>query len=143
MSRPGRAGGGFTLLEVLVAFVIAALALAVLYSGGIEGLAATRLASRRDEALARAAARLEAMCHGARLAPGLQSGDDGSGFSWRTQVQVADSAMLAARRRRGSAPEAAADPVQRRRHRLLAGRAASARGVAGHPLPGGGAGKPG
>ncbi len=94
MSRPGRAGG-FTLLEVLVAFVIAALALGVLYSGGIEGLAATRLASRRDEAVLRAAARLEAACHGARLAPGLQSGDDGSGFSWRTQVQVADSAVLA------------------------------------------------
>ena len=100
MSRPAPAGG-FTLLEVLVAFVIAALALAVLYSGGIEGLAATRLASRRDEALARAAARMEAMCHGARLAPGLQSGDDGSGFSWRTQVQVAETALLA----RGSADD--------------------------------------
>ncbi len=87
--------GGFTLLEVLVAFVIAALALAVLYSGDVEGLATTRTASRRDEAVARATARLEAMCHGARLVPGLQSGDDGSGFSWRAQVQVAESATLA------------------------------------------------
>ena len=93
--------GGFTLLEVLVAFVIAALALAVLYSGGIEGLLTTRTATRRDEAVARAAARLEAMCHGARLAPGRQSGDDGSGFSWRSQVQVAESAILP----RGSADE--------------------------------------
>lgn len=93
--KPARQAGGFTLLEVLVAFVIAALALAVLYSGGIEGLVATRTATRRDEAVARATARLEAMCHGARLTPGLQSGDDGSGYSWRTQVQVADSALLA------------------------------------------------
>ena len=98
---PARQAGGFTLLEVLVAFVIAALALAVLYSGGIEGLVTTRTATRRDEAVARAAARLEAMCHGARLTPGLQSGDDGSGFSWRSQVQVAESAMLA----RGSADD--------------------------------------
>ncbi len=93
-SRP-RHAGGFTLLEVLVAFVIAALALAVLYSGGIEGLAGTRTATSRDEAVARATARLEAMCHGARLTPGLQTGDDGSGFRWRTQVQVAESASLA------------------------------------------------
>ena len=92
-ARPGQAGG-FTLLEVLVAFVVAALALAVLYSGGIEGLTTTRTAKNRDEAVARATARLEAMCHGARLIPGLQSGDDGSGFSWRTQVQVAESALL-------------------------------------------------
>lgn len=86
--------GGFTLLEVLVAFIIAALALAVLYSGGIEGLAATRTIASRDEAVSRATSRLEALCHGARLAPGLQSGDDGSGFHWRTQVQVADGATL-------------------------------------------------
>lgn len=92
-ARPGR-DSGFTLLEVLVAFVVAALALAVLYSGGIEGLATTRTATRRDEAVARATARLEAMCHGARLTPGPQSGDDGSGFSWRSQVQVAGTAML-------------------------------------------------
>ena len=129
--------GGFTLLEVLVAFVIAALALAVLYSGGIEGLLATRTATRRDEAVARAAARLEAMCHGARLAPGRQSGDDGSGFSWRSQVQVAESAIAAARQRRRAAPAAAPDAVQRRRHGVLAGRAAGARGVAANPLPGG------
>ena len=94
---PGKASlppGGFTLFEVLVAFVIAALALGVLYSGGIEGLATTRTASRRDEAVARATARLEALCHGARLTPGVQSGDDGSGFAWRSQVQVAESATL-------------------------------------------------
>ena len=92
-AEPARAGG-FALIEVLVAFAIAALALAVLYDGGIEGLVTTRMALRRDEAVARATARLEAMCHGARLVPGTQSGDDGSGFRWRAQVEVADSATL-------------------------------------------------
>jgi general secretion pathway protein I len=91
---PGDRAGGFTLFEVLVAFAIAALALALLYRGGIEGLVTTRTALRRDEAVARATARLEAMCHGARLAAGIQTGDDGSGFSWRTQVQVAESTTL-------------------------------------------------
>jgi len=66
----------------------------VLYSGGIEGLVTTRTALRRDEAVARATARLEAMCHGARLAPGTQSGDDGGGFRWRAQVAVAETATL-------------------------------------------------
>ena len=94
MSGKRRPAGGFTLLEVLVAFAIAALALAALYSGGIEGLVTTRTAIRRDEAVARATARLEALCHGARLAPGPQSGDDGSGFRWHTQVQVADSTVV-------------------------------------------------
>ncbi|CAH2601846.1 protein of unknown function [Rhodovastum atsumiense] len=78
-----------------MAFVIAALALALLYRGGIEGLAGTRAALRRDEAVARATARLEAMCHGARLAPGLQEGDDGGGFRWRTRVQVTESVAIA------------------------------------------------
>jgi general secretion pathway protein I len=80
---------GFTLVEVLVALVIAGLALGLLFRGGIDGLASTRVAARVEEATARAQSRLTASCHGARLAPGTQSGDDGGGFAWRTQVQVA------------------------------------------------------
>jgi general secretion pathway protein I len=80
---------GFTLVEVLVAFVIAGLALALLFRGGIDGLIAARVAGRTEEAVARAQSRLAAMCHGARLAPGTQSGDDGGGFAWRTQVLTA------------------------------------------------------
>lgn len=89
-----RRAEGFTLIEVLVAFVVAALALAVLYTGGIEGLVGTRTATSRDEAVARATSRLEALCHGARLTPGVQSGDDGSGFRWYSRVQVAEATML-------------------------------------------------
>ena len=45
---------GFTLLEVLVAFIIAALALGVLFQGGIGGLTTANAAARYDEALSRA-----------------------------------------------------------------------------------------
>jgi hypothetical protein len=74
------------LLEVLVAFVIASIALAVLYRGATEGLLGSRLAMRTDEAVARARSRLAVLCHGAPLAPGEQFGDDGSGYTWRTQI---------------------------------------------------------
>lgn len=85
---------GFMLLEVLVAFAIAALALALLYGGGIDGLNGSRLAERTDEAVARARSHLAAMCHGARLAPGTQSGNDGSGFLWRAETIRGESATI-------------------------------------------------
>lgn len=39
---------GFTLLEVLIAFAIASIALAVLYHGAVGGLLGSRLAARTD-----------------------------------------------------------------------------------------------
>jgi general secretion pathway protein I len=95
---------GFTLLEVLIAFVIASIALAVLYHGAIEGLLGSRLAVRTDQAVARARSRLTALCHGARLMPGEQSGDDGSGYTWRTQINRAATEMV---QRGGDDPPAA------------------------------------
>jgi general secretion pathway protein I len=77
---------GFTLLEVVIALAIASIALAVLYHGAVDGLLGSRLAARTDQAVARARSRLTALCHGARLSPGEQSGDDGSGYTWRTQI---------------------------------------------------------
>ena len=89
------------LLEVLVAFAIAALALAVLYTGGIEGLNGTLLAERTDEAVARARSHVTATCQSAKLAAGTQSGDDGSGFVWRTEINLSETATIA----RGSEDE--------------------------------------
>ena len=89
-----RSARGFTLLEVLIAFVIAALALAVLFRGGIDGLLAARIAGRSEEAVARAQSRLTALCHGTRLALGTQAGDDGGGFAWRTEVLPAGSTVV-------------------------------------------------
>jgi len=99
----GRQSGGFTLFEVMVAFLIAILALGVLYHSGIDGLLTARVAGRMEEAVARAQSRLTALCHGAKLADGVSSGDDGSGFAWRSQVSSVGTANVP----RGSAEEPA------------------------------------
>lgn len=85
---------GFTLLEILVAFVIAALALGVLFQGAIEGLAAVRLADRSAEALTRARSHLAAVGHGIPLRTQTQEGDDGGGFSWSLRIRPLESASL-------------------------------------------------
>ena len=76
---------GFTLLEALVAFIIAALALGALTQGALGGLRATAAAAHTEEALSRARSHL------AGVGPGLQAGettgDDGGGFAWRMLVQ--------------------------------------------------------
>jgi general secretion pathway protein I len=86
---------GFTLIEVLVAFVIAMLALGVVYEGIAGGIEATRIANRTEDALSRAQSHLAAVGQGTRITPGTQDGDDGSGFQW--QVHIAPEAEQSAR----------------------------------------------
>lgn len=76
---------GFTLLEVLVAFAIAAPALALLYRQGVTSMGITRTAFSYQDALSRARSHLNALKDGALVA-GERSGEDGAGFRWRTQV---------------------------------------------------------
>ncbi len=78
---PAAPDRGFTLLEVLVAFAIAALALAALTQGAAGGLRSARVAGHVQEALSRARSHLVA----AALAPaaGEQQGEDGGGYAWR------------------------------------------------------------
>lgn len=85
---------GFTLLEVLVAFVIAALALGVLFQGAIEGLAAVHLADRTTEALTRANSHLASIGHGIPLRAQTQQGDDGSGYTWSLDIRPLESAAM-------------------------------------------------
>ena len=74
---------GFALLEVLIAFAIAAIALVVLYRGGSEGIQNARQAARVNEAVSRARSRLAVACHGQPLVPEVRSGDDGGvGTIW-------------------------------------------------------------
>lgn len=87
-----RQEAGFTLLEVLVAFVIAAIALGALYQGAISGLLGARVATQYEEATSRARSHLAAIRQDTRLVPGDQSGDDGGGFRWRTRIAVAQAA---------------------------------------------------
>ncbi len=83
---------GFTLLEVLVAFVIAALALGVLFEGAVGGLRSTRVSDRTEEALARARSHLATVGHGVALRPTTQEGDDGSAYHWSLRIAPQQSA---------------------------------------------------
>ncbi len=81
---------GFTLLEVLVAFAIAAMALTALTATAAAGLRSSRVAAHTEQALSRARSRLAVLALDPR--PGEQSGDDGGGFRWRTLVRPAEVA---------------------------------------------------
>lgn len=77
---------GFVLLEVLVAFVIAALALVVLYNAGLTGLRSTAAAAHYEQAVARARSRLTMAEHASPLIAGNWDGDDGGGYFWHLRV---------------------------------------------------------
>ena len=77
---------GFTLLEVLVAFIIAALALAALFRGGLGGLRAASVAGRYAEAVSRAQSHLAAASVGDALVASDRQGDEGHGFHWRVRI---------------------------------------------------------
>ena len=77
---------GFTLLEVVVALAIAALALVVLFHSGSEGLVSVDTADRAQEAVERAQSHLAAVGRSAALVQGESSGDDGSGYRWHLRI---------------------------------------------------------
>ncbi len=85
---------GFTLLEVMVALIIAGMAAVALFEAVGTGLHATQTASLYDQAIVRARSRLAAATHGTRLAAVDQRGDDGGGFQWRLRVAPEASAAL-------------------------------------------------
>ena len=76
---------GFTLLEVLVATVIAALAMGVLFRGAAGSVQAARVAAHVQEATSRARSRL-AVLETVPPVPGELTGDDGGGYRFRTRI---------------------------------------------------------
>lgn len=90
----GRTGrdAGFTLLEVMVAFVIAALALGVLFDTGTGGWRNAWIADHASEALSRAQSHLAVVGHGQGVVPTVQEGDDGHGFRWHLRIAPVQSA---------------------------------------------------
>ncbi len=74
------------MLEVLVAFVIAAAAVGVVFSGVLDGLRGAGRAARMQEALSHARSHLAAVGHGREVRAGEMSGEDGGGFSYRLSV---------------------------------------------------------
>jgi general secretion pathway protein I len=83
---PPSAEAGFTLLEVIVAFIIAALALGVLSQTALIGPRSAEIASRYEQALSRARSRLVIFGHGNAPAAGDWRGDDGGGYAWRLRA---------------------------------------------------------
>jgi general secretion pathway protein I len=88
---------GFTLLEVLVAFSIAAVALAVMFSAVLGGMRAQRVAAHLEQATTLAQSRLAAATAAldARVVTGGdQEGDDGGGFHWLVRIAPQASVMM-------------------------------------------------
>ncbi len=90
-SRTTRSQSGFTLLEVMVAFTIAALATAVLLRAGITGAGQDAEAARYQDAVARAQSRLASIGTLTPLHPETLSGDDGGGYHWTLAISLADT----------------------------------------------------
>ena len=84
---------GFTLLEILVAFAIAAIALTALTAAVAASLRSSRVASVTEQAISRAQSRLDAA---ALAPPGERGGDDGGGFRWREMVRQVGKSGTAA-----------------------------------------------
>ena len=86
--RPDSApDAGFTLLEVMVAFVIAALASILLYQAGFNGVSESATAARYQEAMVRAQSRMASIGVLTSLHSAQLSGDDGGGFSWHLDIK--------------------------------------------------------
>src|SRR5437667_5987086 len=91
-----RASHGFTLLEVVVALAITAMALVGLFQAASGGLFAVDSAARAEEAVQRAQSHLAAVGRNAALVQGELTDDDGGGYHWRLRVQpVATRQVLA------------------------------------------------
>jgi general secretion pathway protein I len=84
---PRRDDRGFTLLEVVVAVAIAALALVALFQIGSTGLFAVDEATRADEAVERAQSHLAAYTGSGDFFSGKSEGDDGNGYHWRLNAR--------------------------------------------------------
>jgi general secretion pathway protein I len=78
---------GFTLLEVVIATAIAALALIGLFRAGTAEVFAVDAVKRVDEAIERAQSRLAAFGRTSAITAGETEGDDGRGYHWRLRAR--------------------------------------------------------
>ena len=85
-TKPRGRDAGFTLLEVMAAFVIASLASIVLYQAGFNGMTEEAAAAHIQEAVVRAQSRLASIGVLTALQPEQLSGDDGGGYRWRLSI---------------------------------------------------------
>jgi len=80
-----RGTGGFTLLEVLIAFAIVAISLAAMMRATGFGIAAVHRSGRYEEALSRARSHLAGLAARIDTLPAVTEGDDGNRFRWRLE----------------------------------------------------------
>ena len=85
---------GFTLLEVIVAFTIAAFGLAMMYQGVGGGLAASGQALRLETAISLANSHLAAIGHGEAVTPQSTAGVDGDGYEWSLDIRPLGTRQL-------------------------------------------------
>jgi general secretion pathway protein I len=88
------AESGFTLLEVMIAFVIAAIAMSDLYVGTAGGLSATQTAAKYDEALSLARSHLAGIGRGAAISQTESSGVEGDGYEWHLRIRPTATRQL-------------------------------------------------
>lgn len=89
---PAARAPGFTLLEVLVALIIFALAFGVLAQMMQTGLRQSRAAETTTAAILLARSLLTEAGVTAPLTPGVQEGEADPDFRWRTEIQPSDVA---------------------------------------------------
>jgi type II secretory pathway pseudopilin PulG len=89
-AEPAARRHGFTLLEAVVAFAIASLALIALFRATSDGIGGVEAASNSIEATRRAQSILVAVGITEKLTPGEQSGTFDNGFDWRVVVTLQD-----------------------------------------------------
>jgi general secretion pathway protein I len=77
---------GFTLIEVLVAFAIAALALGLLFQAASSSGTAARQAGNYEEAVSRAKSHMAMVGRESDITAGERGGDDGGGYRWRLKI---------------------------------------------------------
>lgn len=94
--RPGaarKAGeAGFTLIEVLVAFTIMAIAVAALLQAFTSGLRSGRVAEARSQLVARAEGRLAQVGRDIPLAPGTYGGTTVEDGDWSIEIRTVEPA---------------------------------------------------
>jgi general secretion pathway protein I len=84
---------GFTLIEVLVAFAILAVAMVVALQGFTGGIEATRRTEAADTALAAARSLMDRVGPELPLAPGLMKGKASDGALWSIRIAHRGSAL--------------------------------------------------
>lgn len=90
-----RSRRGFTLIETMVAFVILALSLGVIFGIFSDSLQAVQLGADRAHALALAQSRLVMLDMDGISDIGVTSGEDESGYRWRTDIHDMSDPPLA------------------------------------------------